>query len=176
MDETDRDLMTVTEAAAALGMSVRGVADRLQRGTMRGVKVNPRLWLVPRDEVERWRERGKLKTGRPREDRQLGKQYDERVVTERGETLRVRFWHKRDVPVPANVAPFMAITSQMRHTFRAVVCDEHDNEFMVEQVAYGPGEHFPPDPRQRDGALRREVVRRLRTGEWEDGGVYSAEE
>jgi hypothetical protein len=38
---------------------------------MQGVKVNPRLWLVPRDEVDRWRGKGRLKPGRPRKDPSL---------------------------------------------------------------------------------------------------------
>jgi excisionase family DNA binding protein len=57
-------MVTVTEAAAQLGLSARAVAYRLERGMMQGVKVNPRLWLVPSDEVERWRGRGRLPPGR----------------------------------------------------------------------------------------------------------------
>ena len=58
-----RPMVTVTEAASMLGMTPAGIARRLQRGAMRGVKVNPRLWLIPTEEVERWRERGRLKPG-----------------------------------------------------------------------------------------------------------------
>ena len=57
-------MYTVAEVAELLGLSVRGVAHRLERGQMKGVKVNPRLWLVPRDEVEAWKGRGKLPPGR----------------------------------------------------------------------------------------------------------------
>ena len=63
----ERPMLTVTEVADQLGLSVRGVAHRLERGIMRGVKVNPRLWLVPSDEVERWRDSGRLRPGRKRQ-------------------------------------------------------------------------------------------------------------
>ena len=56
-------MVTVSEAAAVLGVSAAAIAKRLQRGDMRGVKVNPRLWLIPADEVERLRGQGKLKPG-----------------------------------------------------------------------------------------------------------------
>ncbi len=64
MSDTERDFLTAAEAAAALGLPGRTVRNRLQRGIMRGVAVNPRLWLVSRAEVERWREVGKLPPGR----------------------------------------------------------------------------------------------------------------
>ncbi len=59
----DRDLLTVSEAATELGLTPVGVARRLQRGYMRGIKVNPRLWLVEREEVERAKAMGKIKPG-----------------------------------------------------------------------------------------------------------------
>ena len=58
-----RELITVAEAAEILGLSVRGVAHRLERGDMVGQKVNPRLWLVPRAEVERWQQLPRPKRG-----------------------------------------------------------------------------------------------------------------
>ncbi len=58
-----RDLITVSEAAAELGLSTVGVARRLQRGHMRGIKVSPRLWLVERAEVDRAKAAGRLKPG-----------------------------------------------------------------------------------------------------------------
>jgi excisionase family DNA binding protein len=64
MSENERDYLTAAEAAAILGLPGRTVRNRLQRGIMRGVAVHHRLWLVPRDEVERWRDRGKLPSGR----------------------------------------------------------------------------------------------------------------
>jgi excisionase family DNA binding protein len=56
-------LLTVSEVAAELDLSPVGVARRLQRGHMRGIKVNPRLWLVEREEVDRWKQRGRMKPG-----------------------------------------------------------------------------------------------------------------
>ena len=58
-----RALVTVSEAASELGLTVHAVAKRLRQGTMRGEQVHPRLWLIPREEVERWKERGRLKPG-----------------------------------------------------------------------------------------------------------------
>lgn len=52
--------MTVKEAAAILGMSVVGVQRRLQTGKMVGEKVG-RDWFIRKAEVERWRERGRLR-------------------------------------------------------------------------------------------------------------------
>ena len=63
MSEHERDYLTASEAASMLGLPLRTVRYRLQRGIMRGVAVNPRLWLVPRAEVERWRGEGKLRPG-----------------------------------------------------------------------------------------------------------------
>jgi excisionase family DNA binding protein len=68
----DRDLLTVDEAAAALGVSAHAIRKRLLRGLMRGESIGSgrrRLWLIPRAEVERWRGVGQLKRGpkpRPR--------------------------------------------------------------------------------------------------------------
>jgi excisionase family DNA binding protein len=63
--EEAKDLLTVTEAAEELGISVSAVQVRLRRGQMRGIRPSPRIWLVPRSEVDAWRERGKMKPGRP---------------------------------------------------------------------------------------------------------------
>lgn len=57
-------MWTVAQVAEELGLSVRGVAHRLERGIMQGQRVNARLWLVPAEEVERWKGRGKLPPGR----------------------------------------------------------------------------------------------------------------
>ncbi len=59
----NRPMVTVREAAEQLGLTVFGIARRLQHGDMRGVKVNPRLWLIPVEEVERWRKLGRIKPG-----------------------------------------------------------------------------------------------------------------
>ena len=61
--QEERTLLTVAETARELGLSVEGIQKRLRTGVMRGERVSPRLWLVPRDEVERWRARGRLRPG-----------------------------------------------------------------------------------------------------------------
>lgn len=57
-------MLTVQETAEELGITTRGVQHRLERGLMRGERVSPRLWMIPRTEVDRWREVGKLPRGR----------------------------------------------------------------------------------------------------------------
>ncbi|MFN8558092.1 MAG: helix-turn-helix domain-containing protein [Dehalococcoidia bacterium] len=64
--EVRREMLTVAEAAQELGLTVRGVQERLLRGVMRGERLTPRMWVIPRTEVETWKERGRLKPGRPR--------------------------------------------------------------------------------------------------------------
>lgn len=64
MVEGVRDLLTVAEAASELGLTVRGVQDRLLRGLMRGERVSPRLWMISRAEVERWKTLGRQRPGR----------------------------------------------------------------------------------------------------------------
>jgi excisionase family DNA binding protein len=64
MVQGGRDLLTVAEVAEELGLTVRGVQDRLLRGLMRGERVSPRLWMVPRTEVERWKALGRQRPGR----------------------------------------------------------------------------------------------------------------
>lgn len=56
-------MLTVAETAQELGLTVRGVQTRLLRGQIQGELVTPRLWLIPREEVERWKPIGKLKRG-----------------------------------------------------------------------------------------------------------------
>jgi excisionase family DNA binding protein len=57
------EYLTVTQAAESLGLSTSGVRVRLERGVMLGRRIHPRLWLVPKSEVERWQQRGKLRPG-----------------------------------------------------------------------------------------------------------------
>jgi len=62
------EYMTVQQAAEALGMSVRGIRERIERGDMRAERLGPRLWAIPRDEVERWQAMGRQKPGpKPRQ-------------------------------------------------------------------------------------------------------------
>ena len=69
MAEGKRDMLTVAETAAELGVSVRAVQNRIRTGEMEAEKVTPRLYLIPRSEVERWKPVGKRKGGRPRKTR-----------------------------------------------------------------------------------------------------------
>lgn len=59
-------MLTVSEAAALLDADVSTVRRRLEEGAMSGRRIHPRLWLISRDEVERWRGRVKRAPGRPR--------------------------------------------------------------------------------------------------------------
>ena len=55
--------MTVQEAAVALGMSRRGVQERIDRGEMKAERAGARLWLIPLAEVECWKALGRQKPG-----------------------------------------------------------------------------------------------------------------
>jgi excisionase family DNA binding protein len=66
MAEKERDMFTVAETAQALGLSVRAIQDRIRKGEMAAEKITPRLYLVHRNEIERWKPVGKRKGGRPR--------------------------------------------------------------------------------------------------------------
>lgn len=50
------DLMTVAEAAGALGVTVRTAYAYIERGELRAVRPRGRSrgWRVRRDEIERW--------------------------------------------------------------------------------------------------------------------------
>jgi excisionase family DNA binding protein len=58
------DMYSVAEAAALLGVSQRTVRHRLRTGVMQGERAGRWTWLVSYEEVEKWREQGKLKPGR----------------------------------------------------------------------------------------------------------------
>ncbi len=57
-------MLTVAEVAHELGLSVRGVQNRIARGQLQSELVHPRLRLIPREEMERWRTLGKQRPGR----------------------------------------------------------------------------------------------------------------
>jgi excisionase family DNA binding protein len=59
------EYLTVAQVAEELGLSARGVRNRIERGALRAEQINARLLLVPRAEVERWKARGRLKAGQP---------------------------------------------------------------------------------------------------------------
>jgi excisionase family DNA binding protein len=58
--------MTVTQAAESLGLSPAGIRRRIERGEMKATLVSPKLWLIPTEEVERWRDIGRRKPGPPK--------------------------------------------------------------------------------------------------------------
>ncbi len=55
--------MTPAQAALELGISERAVQHRLKAGLLRGDNYGGRIWLIPREEVERAKAVGKLKPG-----------------------------------------------------------------------------------------------------------------
>ena len=55
--------VTVSEAAATLGLSRQGIQRRIARGDLRAERLGPKFWVIPRDEVERWRRLGRQKPG-----------------------------------------------------------------------------------------------------------------
>jgi excisionase family DNA binding protein len=66
------EYLTVAQAADVLGLSVRAVRNRIERGEMQAVRMNPRLLLIARSEVERWQGQGKMKPGpKPRNRKEV---------------------------------------------------------------------------------------------------------
>jgi hypothetical protein len=63
MAGVEEDFVTVTEAAAELGLTEAAVRARLTKGQMSGRKLGP-IWVVTRAEVERWRQRGRMRSPR----------------------------------------------------------------------------------------------------------------
>jgi excisionase family DNA binding protein len=62
--------MTVAQAAKVLGLSLATVRRHVQEGRMKGERVGARVWLIPEEEIERWKGIGKLKRGpKPRPPR-----------------------------------------------------------------------------------------------------------
>ncbi len=69
MPEQESEYLTPGQAARFLDVPLRTIQYRLQHGLMQGVVLSPRVHLIPRAEVERWRKQGKLRPGpkpRPR--------------------------------------------------------------------------------------------------------------
>ena len=60
------ELLTVQQAADELGLSRRGVQNRIDRGEMQATRVGARVWVIARAEVERWRALGRQRPGRKR--------------------------------------------------------------------------------------------------------------
>lgn len=50
-----RDYLTLNDAAAELGLNAATLRQSIARGAMTAEKIGPRLWVVSRREVERYR-------------------------------------------------------------------------------------------------------------------------
>ncbi len=67
-EEHRDDSMTVSEAAIVLNVNTATIRYRIQRGDMQAERAGVRLWLIQREEVERWKVIGKLPRGpKPRQ-------------------------------------------------------------------------------------------------------------
>jgi excisionase family DNA binding protein len=55
--------MTVTEAAASLGLSPRTLQEQIARGRIKAIRHGP-IWWITEAEVERYRRESKGKPGR----------------------------------------------------------------------------------------------------------------
>ena len=62
------DYMTVSEAARELGVTERAIHKRITSGHMHAERFGERAVLIPVEEVNRWRDIGRLKTGPKRQD------------------------------------------------------------------------------------------------------------
>lgn len=73
----ERDVVTVAEAAAILGITPRAVQKRIEAGHLQAEKITKRLFLLSRSDVEQAREQGRLhpgpKPGRPRRPTSSGR-------------------------------------------------------------------------------------------------------
>jgi excisionase family DNA binding protein len=58
--EKDKAMLTVPEAARALGLTTQTIRTRIARGHMTAVKYG-RDWLLTPAEVERWKRFGRLR-------------------------------------------------------------------------------------------------------------------
>lgn len=61
--------MTVAEAAAALGVNESTIRYRIGRKAMQAERIGKRTWIIPITEVERWKDIGKVRSGRPPQER-----------------------------------------------------------------------------------------------------------
>jgi excisionase family DNA binding protein len=57
------EYVTVQQAATELGLSLRGIRERIRRGDMRADRLGERVWAIPREEVERWKQLGRQRPG-----------------------------------------------------------------------------------------------------------------
>lgn len=64
LEPTKEKLLTVKEAARLIGVTEGRICQLLRSGSMRGIKVNQKAWLVPESEIKKFQT--PLKRGRPR--------------------------------------------------------------------------------------------------------------
>lgn len=64
------EYVSVADAARLLGVSGRTIRTRIEQGAMKAEAVNPRLWLIPFEEIERWKGMGSPPRGRPRREKE----------------------------------------------------------------------------------------------------------
>jgi excisionase family DNA binding protein len=57
------EYISVEQAASELSLSVRAIRLRIQRGDMQAIRIGQRVWAIPSDEVERWKELGRQRPG-----------------------------------------------------------------------------------------------------------------
>ena len=63
------DVFTVPQAAAVLGITERGILKRIERGDMKAERLGGKVWVIPREEVARWRQLGRQRPGRKPKER-----------------------------------------------------------------------------------------------------------
>jgi excisionase family DNA binding protein len=57
------EYLTVSEAAARIGITARALLSRIERGEVRAERLGRRLWAIPRHEADRLVAGGKLRPG-----------------------------------------------------------------------------------------------------------------
>lgn len=55
------DYLTIAQAAELMGISPRALRNRIERGEVEAVRVNPRLLMVLESEARKWEGRGKMR-------------------------------------------------------------------------------------------------------------------
>lgn len=65
----ERDVLTITEAAAELGIRADSLRQAVLRGAVQGMRAGG-IWLLSREEVEKYRRERKPNRGRPRTPKQ----------------------------------------------------------------------------------------------------------
>src|SRR5215203_893394 len=92
--------MSVSDAAAAIGISVTALRDRIRHGQVKAERIGRRVLLIPPEEVERLRGQGRLKPGpKPRtEPTVTAYQRDEAAHADALDAARRRIRGESDQP------------------------------------------------------------------------------